>query len=67
MPNDLHEEPKPAAQLWLTPPPRLPTGPYSPEKALQPDIACITYALHVFIASHMHESEEYCRQYDPKM
>ena len=67
MASEHQEEPKPAVQLWLTPQPPFPKGPYSPEKALRPDVACVTYALHLFIASHMHESEAYCRKYDPKM
>ncbi|KAI0691583.1 hypothetical protein C8Q76DRAFT_862098 [Earliella scabrosa] len=54
-------------QLWQRPQPPLPTGPYAPDKSLTADIAAVTYALHVFIGSHMHESEDYCRQYDPTM
>lgn len=40
------------------------TGPYEPSKALE-DLPGITYALHLFLASHMHESEEFCHQNDP--
>ena len=65
MASDVQTEPKP--RLWETPPPPLPTGPYVPDKALPGDIAGVAYALHVFLRSHMHESEDYCRQYDPKM
>ncbi|KAI0713075.1 hypothetical protein C8T65DRAFT_646041 [Cerioporus squamosus] len=65
MASDVPTESKP--QLWENPPPPLPTGPYVPEKSLADDIAAVTYALHVFLRSHMHESEDYCRQYDPKM
>ena len=65
MAPDVKADPKP--QLWQTPPPPFPSGPYAPDKALPGDIAAVTYALHIFLASHMHESEEYCRQYDPKM
>ena len=65
MASDVQTEPKP--RLWVTPPPPLPTGPYVPDKALPGDIAGVAYALHVFLRSHMHESEDYCRQYDPNM
>ncbi|RDX42324.1 hypothetical protein OH76DRAFT_1488762 [Lentinus brumalis] len=65
MDSDVSTESKP--QLWVTPPPPFPTGPYVPEKALADDIAGVRYALHVFIRSHMHESEDYCRKFDPKM
>ncbi|KAM5534139.1 hypothetical protein V8D89_012159 [Ganoderma adspersum] len=58
-------EPK-TTELWVTPAPALPKGAYQPGKALE-DIPAITYALHVFIRSHMHESEDYCKEYDPKM
>ncbi|PIL26355.1 hypothetical protein GSI_12111 [Ganoderma sinense ZZ0214-1] len=58
-------EPK-ADELWVAPAPGLPKGAYQPGKALE-DIPAITYALHVFLRSHMHESEDYCREYDPKM
>ena len=58
-------EPK-TDELWVTPAPALPKGAYQSGKALE-DIPAITYALHVFIRSHMHESEAYCKEYDPKM
>ena len=51
----------------MSPPPPLPHGAYVPDKALAGDIDAVTYALHVFLRSHMHESEDYCRQYDPNM
>lgn len=60
-------EPKPKPdELWVSPAPALPKGAYQPAKALE-DIPAITYALHVFLRSHMHESEDYCKEYDPKM
>ncbi len=58
-------EPKPD-ELWVTPAPALPKGPYQPGKALE-DIPAVAYALHVFIRSHMLESEAYCKEFDPKM
>ncbi|KAH9926631.1 uncharacterized protein BXZ73DRAFT_49303 [Epithele typhae] len=61
-----NDEPKSALQHWPSPPVR-PSGPYTAETALQPDIAAVTYGIHVFLASHMVESEAYCCEYDPKM
>ncbi|KAI0640867.1 hypothetical protein C8Q79DRAFT_993037 [Trametes meyenii] len=51
---------------WHASPPPFPKGPYTPTRALE-DIDGITYALHLFLGSHMVESEAYCREYDPKM
>lgn len=65
MAHDVPTESKP--QLWQTPQPPLPSGPYQPDKSLAPDIDAVLYGLHVFLGSHMHESEDFCRQYDPKM
>ena len=68
MASDTHDEPKPIEHpFWRAPAPPFPKGAYSPEKDLKGDIACVTYALHLFLASHMHESEQYLRKYDPKM
>lgn len=44
--------------------PTQPKGRYSPEKALE-DLPGTCYALHLFIASHMVESEQYCHRIDP--
>ncbi|OBZ74848.1 Tetratricopeptide repeat protein 39B [Grifola frondosa] len=44
----------------------MPSGPYSPQRAID-DIPGISYALHLFLASHMVESEDYCKKYDPNM
>ncbi|KAH9900726.1 hypothetical protein C8Q73DRAFT_675481 [Cubamyces lactineus] len=60
------QEPKPVVEPWQGTPPPFPKSPYSPTKALE-DIDGIVYALHLFLGSHMVESEQYCREYDPKM
>ncbi|KAI9060379.1 hypothetical protein FKP32DRAFT_1049713 [Trametes sanguinea] len=60
------QESKPSDMPWQSTPPPFPKGPYSPSKALE-DIDGITYALHLFLGSHMVESEQYFREYDPKM
>ena len=44
--------------------PAAPQGPYTQEKALE-DLPGIAYALHLFLASHMIECEEYCNRTDP--
>ncbi|KAI0338678.1 hypothetical protein BDW22DRAFT_1362776 [Trametopsis cervina] len=49
---------------WIQEPP-IPAGPYTQQKALE-DIDGISYALHLFLASHMIESEEYCHKSDVK-
>ncbi|KIP02601.1 hypothetical protein PHLGIDRAFT_130658 [Phlebiopsis gigantea 11061_1 CR5-6] len=49
---------------WLKEP-SSPEVPYSAKKALG-DLNGIAYALHLFLASHMFESEEYCNKSDPK-
>ncbi|TBU24568.1 hypothetical protein BD311DRAFT_766324 [Dichomitus squalens] len=61
-------EPEPAGknELWVNPAPPLPRTSYRPENALD-DIPAISYALHVFLRSHMVESEEFCKEYDPRM
>jgi len=45
--------------------PVIPKDPYAKSKALE-DVKGIAYALHVFLASHMLESEEYCNKSDPQ-
>lgn len=50
---------------WNEPAPPLPKGSYKPENALE-DLPGISYALHLFLASHMVESEDYCIKSDPK-
>ncbi|KAI0365839.1 hypothetical protein BV20DRAFT_972565 [Pilatotrama ljubarskyi] len=60
------QETKPSVEPWHAAAPPFPKDSYSPAKALE-DIDGITYALHLFLGSHMVESEDYCRQYDPKM
>ena len=67
MANEISDALKPFEDLWQIPPPPFPKGPYSPEASLRPDIACVTFALHVFLASHMHQSEDFCLKYDSKM
>ncbi|EPQ57674.1 hypothetical protein GLOTRDRAFT_74595 [Gloeophyllum trabeum ATCC 11539] len=49
----------------IPPPPPAPKTPYSPEHALD-DIPGVRYALDLFLASHMLESEKYCDECDPK-
>ena len=49
---------------WLKEPAK-PEVPYSAKRALG-DLPGIAYALHLFLASHMLESEEYCNESDPK-
>lgn len=46
-------------------PPAPPKGSYSPKNALD-DLPGTHYALELFLASKMVESEEYCDQCDPK-
>ncbi|THG95455.1 hypothetical protein EW026_g6202 [Hermanssonia centrifuga] len=48
---------------WIQEPPA-PIKPYAQQKALE-DLPGITYALHLFLASQMFESEEYCTKSDP--
>ncbi|KAF7799194.1 hypothetical protein EIP86_010425 [Pleurotus ostreatoroseus] len=48
---------------WIKEPP-IPSGPYTQEKALD-DIPGVLYALHLFLASHMLESEAHCNKIDP--
>ncbi|KZT05152.1 uncharacterized protein LAESUDRAFT_781726 [Laetiporus sulphureus 93-53] len=50
---------------WGATAPPFPKDAYSRKKALD-DIPALSYALHLFLASHMVESEDYCREYDPK-
>ncbi|KAL4246932.1 Inclusion body clearance protein IML2 [Abortiporus biennis] len=54
----------PASLSWTTIPPPV-KRPYSPSKALD-DLPGLSHALHLFLASHMVESEEYCLQNDPE-
>lgn len=49
--------------IYTKPPPI--KVPYNPKIALD-DIPGIAYALELFLASHMHESEEYCHRSDEK-
>lgn len=60
------QETKTPVEPWNATPPPFPKSSYSPNKALD-DIGGVEYALHLFLGSHMLESEEYCRKYDPKM
>ncbi|KAH9856071.1 hypothetical protein C2E23DRAFT_809912 [Lenzites betulinus] len=60
------EETKSPVEPWQGTPPPFPKTPYSATRALD-DIDGIAYALHLFLGSHMIESEEYCRKFDPKM
>lgn len=48
--------------IYSVPPPV--EEPYSPEKSLA-DIPGVSYALEMFLASHMVESEDYCNKSDP--
>ncbi|KAH9837579.1 uncharacterized protein C8Q71DRAFT_753294 [Rhodofomes roseus] len=50
---------------WGASAPASPKRPYSPESALE-DVPGLHYALHLFLASQMVESEEYCKECDPK-
>ena len=45
--------------------PTAPKGQYEPSRALE-DLSGISYALHLFLASHMVEAEEFCHESDPK-
>ncbi|KAJ7747850.1 hypothetical protein B0H16DRAFT_1554834 [Mycena metata] len=49
--------------IYTSPPPV--KVPYKPTEALD-DIPGVTYALDMFLASKMHESEDYCNQSDKK-
>ncbi|KAF7312400.1 hypothetical protein MIND_00253400 [Mycena indigotica] len=49
--------------IFTSPPPV--KTPYKAEEALG-DLPGVTYALDLFLASHMHESEDYCNESDPK-
>ncbi|KAL0575364.1 hypothetical protein V5O48_006615 [Marasmius crinis-equi] len=50
--------------IYTSPPPV--KQPYKPSECLE-DIPGMAYALELFLASHMVESEEYCSKNDPKM
>ncbi|KAJ8085866.1 hypothetical protein PM082_004685 [Marasmius tenuissimus] len=50
--------------IYSSPPPV--KQPYKPSECLE-DIPGMAYALELFLASHMVESEEYCAKNDPKM
>ncbi|CCM00537.1 uncharacterized protein FIBRA_02571 [Fibroporia radiculosa] len=50
---------------WGATAPSVSKGPYSQEKALD-DVPALSYALHLFLSSHMVEAEEYCSRCDPK-
>ena len=49
---------------WIKEPPQY-KGSYTQQKALE-DIDGVCYALHLFLASHMLEAEEYCNKSDPQ-
>lgn len=49
--------------IYATPPPVV--HPYRPEDALD-DLPGVSYALEMFLASHMVESEDYCHKSDEK-
>jgi hypothetical protein len=53
----------------MVPPPpsnvKTPSGEYVPEESAMDDLPGVTYALDLFLASHMVESEEFCHQMDP--
>lgn len=40
-------------------------GPYNPEEDALCDISGLRYALDIFLASHMVESENFCKEMDP--
>jgi len=50
---------------WGATAPPATKGPYSKQKALD-DIPALSYALHLFLSSHMVEAEDYCKHCDPK-
>ncbi|KAH9942857.1 hypothetical protein B0H21DRAFT_749760 [Amylocystis lapponica] len=54
-----------ASTAWYNVTPPTPKKPYSSAKALD-DISALSYALHLFLASHMVESEKFCHECDPK-
>ncbi|KAJ3991899.1 hypothetical protein F5050DRAFT_1580574 [Lentinula boryana] len=60
--QDIHETPS-YRSIYTTPPPV--KYPYMPSKALE-DIPGVSYALELFLASHMVESEDYCNESDVK-
>lgn len=52
----------------LPPPPAdvvYPKGPYNPETDALSDIPGLRHALDLFLASHMVESENFCKEMDP--
>lgn len=53
----------PDAIIDATPPPI--SRPYASANALD-DLAPVVYALELFLASHMVESEQYCEKSDPQ-
>jgi hypothetical protein len=60
----------PATGVKPSPPPppancKTPQGEYVPEETALEDIPGVAYALDLFLASHMVESEDYCHQMDP--
>jgi hypothetical protein len=42
-------------------------GSYNPEKDALGDLPGLRYALNLFLASHMVESENFCKDMDPTM
>lgn len=49
---------------WISEP-KVAKKPYSQDKALD-DLDGIAYALHLFLASHMIECEDFCHKNDPQ-
>jgi hypothetical protein len=44
---------------------KIPSGEYVPGENALDDLPGITYALDLFLASHMVESEDFCHKMDP--
>ncbi|TCD63844.1 hypothetical protein EIP91_004886 [Steccherinum ochraceum] len=60
----MSSSPKFPTLSWISEP-KLAKKPYSQDKALD-DLDGIAYALHLFLASHMIECEEFCHKNDPQ-
>jgi hypothetical protein len=54
-----HVIPRPPADIVY------PKGPYNSEEDALRDIVGLRYALNLFLASHMIESENFCTEMDP--
>jgi len=61
-PDGVLTSPTPSSKPVYTSPPAVKV-PYDPHEALD-DIPGVAYALELFLASHMVESEEYCHKMD---